>query len=63
MEEGISEARITDDEEGFRSLGMKELDSDGKHKGLYRKKEAQDDGGTIFRGKSTYCRSMGCWMI
>ena len=60
MEEGISEARLTDGEEGFRSLWMKELDSEGRDKGLHRKKEAQDDGSTIFRGKSTYCRSMGC---
>ena len=40
-----------------------ELDSEGRDKGLHRKKEAQDDDGTIFRGESTYCRSMGCWMI
>ena len=48
---------------GFRSFWMKELDSEGRDKGLHWKKEAQDDGSIIFRGKSTYCRSMGCWMV
>ena len=40
---------------------MKELDSEERGKGLHRKKEAQNDGSAIFRGKGTYCRSMGCW--
>ena len=59
MEEGISEARLTDDEEGFRSLWRKELDSEGRDKGLHRKREAQDDGSTILQKEKYILKEYG----